>query len=283
MKPHEDWVDGSWTVDCVCGVKFDDGKEMVNCDECGVWVHTWCSRYVKGDDLFACHKCKIKNNDIQVSSAKLLVTKTLRMEDFSTQGQTVDRGGFRPCTEIPIEDRVHVQGVPGGDLALFESFSSVFTPQLWKCTGCVPKKFRFQYKEFPCWGEKENVCEIVHQEDGLLAMSKENDVTRERSGKETDDDEKLGRGCGFREMEMKDSQRVVINKDKSLVCCPLNTNKMQKESLRVSQPTVVILFIEIQFDLNIDSKQSEAPQGFTKERIESERSRESIHDRYIFS
>jgi hypothetical protein len=33
-------VDGSWTVDYVCDVNFDDGEEMLNCDDCGVWVHT---------------------------------------------------------------------------------------------------------------------------------------------------------------------------------------------------------------------------------------------------
>jgi hypothetical protein len=33
----DDWVDGSWTVDCSCGVTFDEGEEMVSCDECSVW------------------------------------------------------------------------------------------------------------------------------------------------------------------------------------------------------------------------------------------------------
>ncbi|CAN7092209.1 unnamed protein product [Brassica rapa subsp. narinosa] len=143
MKPHDDWVDGSWTVDCVCGVNFDDGKEMVNCDECGVWVHTWCSRYAKGDDLFACHKCKIKNTN-----------------------------GFM-LKEVPIEERVHVQGVPGGDLSLFENFSSVSSRQLWKCSGYVPKKFRFQYREFACWDdhEKGNACETEDPEDGSAPMN----------------------------------------------------------------------------------------------------------------
>ncbi|KAF5734372.1 hypothetical protein HS088_TW16G00821 [Tripterygium wilfordii] len=35
---------------------------MVNCDECRVWVHTRCSRYVKGEDLFTCNKFKSKSN-----------------------------------------------------------------------------------------------------------------------------------------------------------------------------------------------------------------------------
>ncbi|KAF9667055.1 hypothetical protein SADUNF_Sadunf16G0293100 [Salix dunnii] len=135
--PHEDWVDESWTVDCVCGVNFDDGEEMVNCDDCGVWVHTRCSKYVKGEELFTCDKCKRRkkrgnssNNDDsdETEVAQLLVelpTKTIRL-----------------WTEIPMEERVHVQGIPGGDPALFSGFSKVFTPELWKCTGYVPKKFR---------------------------------------------------------------------------------------------------------------------------------------------
>ncbi|EOA22306.1 hypothetical protein CARUB_v10002908mg [Capsella rubella] len=220
MKPHEDWVYESWTVDCVCGVNFDDGKEMVDCDECGVWVHTWCSRYVKEDDLFVCHKCKkkIKNNDIE----KLSVTKSMRMGNVSGQmSETVPI--LKTCSEIPIEERVHVQGVPGGDLALFECVSSVFTRQLWKCSGYVPKKFRFQYKEFPCWDEiekKDDVCEIGDDDDEdtcagvLLSMSKENVVD--------------GRNLGSRDIEMKHS-RSGVDKEKSLLF-PLSANKRRKES-----------------------------------------------------
>lgn len=214
MKPHEDWVYESWTVDCVCGVNFDDGKEMVDCDECGVWVHTWCSRYVKGDDLFVCHKCKIKKNDDELS--KLSVTKSLRMENSSIQSETVV---LKTCSEIPIEERVHVQGVPGGDLALFECVSSVFSRQLWKCSGYVPKKFRFQYREFPCWDEKENVCDVGGDEDTcagvLLSMSKEYGVD--------------GKGNqGSRGIEMTHS-RSDVDKEKSLLCT-LSINKRRKES-----------------------------------------------------
>lgn len=158
--PPDDWVNGSWTVDCVCGVNFDDGEEMVNCDECGVWVHTRCSRYVKGDDIFVCDKCKIKNNrndSEETEVAQLLVelpTKTMRIENsYAPNGPP--RRPFRLWTDIPIEERVHVQGIPGGDPSLFGGLSSVFTPELWKCTGYVPKKFNFRYREFPCWDEKE--------------------------------------------------------------------------------------------------------------------------------
>lgn len=58
-NPADDWVDGSWTVDCSCGVTFDDGEEMVSCDECSVWVHTRCARYVRGvHTSFSCHRCR---------------------------------------------------------------------------------------------------------------------------------------------------------------------------------------------------------------------------------
>ncbi|KAL2527784.1 RING/FYVE/PHD zinc finger superfamily protein [Abeliophyllum distichum] len=174
--PHDDWVDGSWTVDCVCGVNFDDGEEMVNCDECGVWVHTRCSRFVKSDKSFACDKCKskssasVRNESEETEVAQFLVelpTKTLRMDNPVSVSS---RRPFRLWTDIPMEERVHVQGVPGGDPGLFSGaqMSSVFGPQLWKATGYVPKKFNFQYREFPWWdddvnGEKEAE---VHRKSG---------------------------------------------------------------------------------------------------------------------
>ncbi|XVF51188.1 hypothetical protein PTKIN_Ptkin04bG0164400 [Pterospermum kingtungense] len=157
--PHDDWGDGSWTVDCICGVNFDDGEEMVNCDECGVWVHTRCSRYTKGEELFACDKCKSKSNrndSEEKEVAQLLVelpTKTVRIES-NYVGHVPPRRP-RLWTDIPMEERVHVQGVPGGEPGLIGGLSGVFTPQLWKCTGYVPKKFNFQYREFPCWDEKK--------------------------------------------------------------------------------------------------------------------------------
>ncbi|CAN4127115.1 unnamed protein product [Withania somnifera] len=182
-NPQDDWVDGSWTVDCVCGVNFDDGEEMVNCDDCGVWVHTRCVRYVKSEKLFACDKCKNKStrNDSneETEVAQLLVelpTKTLTMNSPYPNTQTP----FRLWTELPMDERVHVQGVPGGDPALFSGLSSVFGRQLWKCSGYVPKKFHFRYKEFPCWEAHDNTSDkgndmIAGNGAGaLFSLSKEN-------------------------------------------------------------------------------------------------------------
>lgn len=164
--PPDDWVDGSWTVDCICGVNFDDGEEMVNCDECGVWVHTRCSRYVKGEKSFACDKCKNKssrNNSEETEVAQLLVelpTKTIKMNNNNNACPLSNRPPWRPYrlwTERPIDDRVHVQGIPGGDPSLFQGLSSIFTSELWKCSGYVPKKFNFCYREFPCWDKQQDV------------------------------------------------------------------------------------------------------------------------------
>ncbi|KHN04993.1 PHD finger protein [Glycine soja] len=126
--PPDEWVDGSWTVDCICGVTFDDGEEMVKCDECGVWVHTRCSRYVKGDDTFSCDKCKARHNKnntttnnsnnnsnsttnpMETEVAQFLVelpTKTISMDNKKALPSRP-----RLWTDKPIEERVHVQGPP---------------------------------------------------------------------------------------------------------------------------------------------------------------------------
>ncbi|CAI9289059.1 unnamed protein product [Lactuca saligna] len=66
------------------------------------------------------------------------------------------QSSFQVWTEIPLEEKVHVQGIPGGDPALFSGVSPLFSQQLWKCTGYVPKKFNSQYREFPCWDERQD-------------------------------------------------------------------------------------------------------------------------------
>uniref|UniRef100_A0A1J3IE51 PHD finger protein n=1 Tax=Noccaea caerulescens TaxID=107243 RepID=A0A1J3IE51_NOCCA len=261
--PHEDWVDESWTVDCVCGVNFDDGEEMVNCDDCGVWVHTRCSRYVKGEKLFTCDKCKSKNNVMdseETEVAQLLVelpTKTLRMENPCNRNVPLKQP-FRLWTEIPTEEKVHVQGekvhvqgIPGGDPSLFAGLSSVFSRELWKCTGYVPKKFNLKYREFPCWDEQEkDEVEGKYQEENgagvLFSMSKENVVAaparalvamRSLDEKRTNG---LKIGCAkdakswdSGEAEMKHSQSA-MKKDKRLLR-PLITNKRRKELFGASR------------------------------------------------
>ncbi|XP_064942562.1 PHD finger protein At1g33420-like isoform X1 [Musa acuminata AAA Group] len=50
----------SWTVDCTCGTKDDDGERMLACDRCGVWKHTRCSGIDDLDEVpakFVCGSC----------------------------------------------------------------------------------------------------------------------------------------------------------------------------------------------------------------------------------
>lgn len=172
---------------------FDDGEEMVSCDECGVWVHTRCSHYVRGEASFACHKCKAAatkrsrtvatsavnnfNHDTEETEvAQLLVelpTKADRPPPIPPGGAPY-RPPFRLWAHVPMEERVHVQGVPGGDPSLFRGLSSkILSPELWKCTGYVPKKFNLKYKEFPCWEEEERDKASLGA-DALFSLSKEN-------------------------------------------------------------------------------------------------------------
>ncbi|XP_054824295.1 uncharacterized protein LOC129322189 isoform X1 [Prosopis cineraria] len=255
--PPDDWIDGSWTVDCVCGVNFDDGEEMVNCDECGVWVHTRCSRYVKGDDMFACDKCKSKINRSDTEETEVaqllaeLPTKTVRMENsFAPIG--APRRPFKLWTDIPMEERVHIQGIPGGDPSLFGGLSSIYSRQLWKCTGYVPKKFNFQYREFPCWDEnsareEENENPINKGAGVLFSLSKESISAtpiatlvdmRAREGGDGSNPKKF-----LKEMKKCDSEDAEairraqngMKKERSLLRSVMHSGKQKKEELGTSR------------------------------------------------
>lgn len=255
--PPDDWVNGSWTVDCVCGVNFDDGEEMVNCDECGVWVHTRCSRYVKGDDIFVCDKCKSKsnrNNSEETEVAQLLVelpTKTVRMESsYASNG--APRRPFRLWTDIPIEERVHIQGIPGGDPALFGGLPKVFSPELWKCTGYVPKKFNFQYREFPCWDEESDARKDEENENPvdkgagvLFSLSKESVLATPVAalvGLRGRDDSGCDRRVSLKEVKKWESENIDIRcaqnsmkKERSLLRPVVHTSKQKKEDFGTSK------------------------------------------------
>ncbi|KAJ0775641.1 putative chromatin regulator PHD family [Helianthus annuus] len=50
----------TWTLDCSCGAKDDDGERMLACDVCGVWQHTRCAGIPDCDVVpaqFVCGKC----------------------------------------------------------------------------------------------------------------------------------------------------------------------------------------------------------------------------------
>uniref|UniRef100_A0A0E0P632 Zinc finger PHD-type domain-containing protein n=1 Tax=Oryza rufipogon TaxID=4529 RepID=A0A0E0P632_ORYRU len=162
--PADDWGDGSWTVDCSCGITYDDGEEMVSCDECNVWVHTRCARYVRGVHIsFSCHNCKAKRAPSSADEAEVAEL----LAELPTHRP---RPLYRRWAEVPLPSRVHVHGLPGGtDTALFRSAapSPVFSSALWRCAGYVPKRFGFRYCEFPYWADDKDGA------NALFALARE--------------------------------------------------------------------------------------------------------------
>ncbi|KAL0409188.1 UNVERIFIED_CONTAM: hypothetical protein Sradi_1853200 [Sesamum radiatum] len=140
----------------------------------------------------------VRNDSEETEVAEFLVelpTKTLRMDNPNPARNSMSRRPFRLWTDIPMEERVHVQGVPGGEPGLFSGMkmSPVFGPELWKCTGYVPKKLNFRYNEFPCLShgkmeeKKEEELDKTSGEDNanqagnnagvLFSFTKENENT----------------------------------------------------------------------------------------------------------
>uniref|UniRef100_A0A0E0KN87 Zinc finger PHD-type domain-containing protein n=1 Tax=Oryza punctata TaxID=4537 RepID=A0A0E0KN87_ORYPU len=162
--PADDWGDGSWTVDCSCGITYDDGEEMVSCDECNVWVHTRCARYVRGVHIsFSCHNCKAKRAPSSADEAEVAEL----LAELPTHRP---RPLYRRWAEVPLPSRVHVHGLPGGtDTALFRGAtpSPVFSSALWRCAGYVPKRFGFRYCEFPYWADDKDGA------NALFALARE--------------------------------------------------------------------------------------------------------------
>ncbi|KAF0926132.1 hypothetical protein E2562_021840 [Oryza meyeriana var. granulata] len=162
--PADDWGDGSWTVDCSCGITYDDGEEMVSCDECNVWVHTRCARYVRGVHIsFSCHNCKAKRAPSSADEAEVAEL----LAELPTHRP---RPLYRRWADVPLPSRVHVHGLPGGtDAALFRGAtpSPVFSAALWRCAGYVPKRFGFRYCEFPYWADDKDGA------NALFALARE--------------------------------------------------------------------------------------------------------------
>ncbi|KAL1814072.1 hypothetical protein ACET3Z_024137 [Daucus carota] len=238
----DDWVDGSWTVDCVCGVNFDDGEEMVDCDECGVWVHTRCSRYVKSEKMFSCEKCKgrksgregrVRSGDGEEENEAAGVLVEMPNERSGRSGESV---GFRRryWTQVPREERVHVQGVPGGESGIFggSGLSGVFGAGLWKATGYVPKKFGFQYKEFDWGGGNESGGVEAGVDGGSVGFGAgkrtQGEEIKEKKGEGVDTDVRSTRKIGM----MKDRismHSTAVDRGKHNYEGPQNSNDVSRK------------------------------------------------------
>ncbi|KAI3886124.1 hypothetical protein MKW92_046171 [Papaver armeniacum] len=88
---YEGGVD-SWTVDCSCGAKDDDGERMVACDICEVWQHTRCSGIADADAvprLFLCANC----------NASLMPSNEHYYMDMEPEGMLEQVYGMEPEAE----------------------------------------------------------------------------------------------------------------------------------------------------------------------------------------
>jgi hypothetical protein len=164
----DDWGDESWIVACPCGVNFDDGEEMVECDKCGVWVHTHCCRVPKGLAFFVCDKCKSKKKKQQELEEVAEVTQVLetlghQVEAFasSEQQQQQTTTPITSAHEMLSEERAHVHGIPGGDARMFVGVSKVFSQQLWKFTGYVPKVLHIESNELAPWPYEDGFSHLL--------------------------------------------------------------------------------------------------------------------------
>jgi hypothetical protein len=165
------WGDESWTVDCPCGVSFDDGEEMVECDECGVWVHTACCRVPKGLTTFVCDKCKGKKKESEEApEAPQPSPQRASPQAAAAEGMHPPDLLRKPANEVPMHERVHVQGLPGGDPSLFVDVPRVFSQQLWKFTGYVPKAFHTKCNDIPPLPSQDDAPERLL---ALLSSKKE--------------------------------------------------------------------------------------------------------------
>ena len=63
-------------VRCVCGVRKDDGRPMIECEECKVWQHTKCilgkaAAKKSLPDTFMCKDCQHKTVEQRAAAAKV--------------------------------------------------------------------------------------------------------------------------------------------------------------------------------------------------------------------
>ncbi|XP_029122504.2 PHD finger protein At1g33420 [Elaeis guineensis] len=92
-----------WLVDCICGVKDDDGERMLACDMCGVWQHTICSGISDLDEVpsqFVCRECGSSSESAGSGSTISGDTTTLgRCQNVAVSSATIE-GKYRSLTPV---------------------------------------------------------------------------------------------------------------------------------------------------------------------------------------
>ncbi|KAK7856035.1 phd finger protein [Quercus suber] len=87
----------SWTVDCTCGAKDDDGERMLACDTCGVWQHSRCAGIESFEEIpkkFICMRCfKLYSKESEKDSDSNLETKDALLPSTSCRDKAVETTG----------------------------------------------------------------------------------------------------------------------------------------------------------------------------------------------
>ena len=76
-----------WVVKCVCGAKKNDGRPMIECEECKVWQHTKCifGKASKGvlPTYFVCADCRQKTVE-KDTACKVRILRIVLWSDYCT-------------------------------------------------------------------------------------------------------------------------------------------------------------------------------------------------------
>jgi hypothetical protein len=122
----------------------------------------------KGLTTFVCDKCKSKKKKQQELEEVAEVTQALetlghQVEVFasSEQQQHQTTTANTSAHEMLSEERAHVHGIPGGDARMFVGVSKVFSQQLWKFTGYVPKVLHIESNELAPWPYEDGFSHLL--------------------------------------------------------------------------------------------------------------------------
>ncbi|PON34876.1 Autoimmune regulator [Parasponia andersonii] len=100
----------SWTVDCFCGAKDDDGERMLACDTCGVWQHTRCLGIDNSDDIpakFVCLRCKsLYSNELGNIYGSTKDTISVSVPRKTCRGKAALTSGLRLAANLTMTSDV---------------------------------------------------------------------------------------------------------------------------------------------------------------------------------
>ncbi|KAL5538969.1 hypothetical protein UlMin_043307 [Ulmus minor] len=98
----------TWTVDCTCGAKDDDGERMLACDTCSVWQHTRCLGIDSSNAIpskFVCMRCTNSYQKTDYNSAKQSNSASLSSTSYcrgKAKAAATDACGLRLTSNLTV-------------------------------------------------------------------------------------------------------------------------------------------------------------------------------------